>query len=69
MQHPASDVMGTLVPGSEEGALEVIGRSLLLLGQSPRKSPHSALPLPVKMQSFVLTLGNRSYRLQLLCEP
>lgn len=52
-QCPGSDMMRTSVPGSEEGALEVIGRSLLLLGQSPRKLPHSALHLLVKMKSFI----------------
>lgn len=54
-QHPASAVMRTSAPGPEEGALEVIGQPVLLRGQSRRKSPLSALPLPVKMQSFVLT--------------
>lgn len=52
-QCPGSDMMRTSVPGSEEGALEVIGRSLLLLGQSPRKLPHSVLHLLVKMKSFI----------------
>lgn len=52
-QCPGSDMMRTSVPGSEEGALEVIGRSLLLLGQSPRKLPHLVLHLLVKMKSFI----------------